>query len=67
MLNGLAAQQMDFAIWQYLASPHMSSGHIRSGPAFGFALDIHYSGWFYSALCKYGSLNFSPERRWVIG
>ena len=38
MLNGLAAQQMDFAIWQYLASPHMSSGHIKSGPAFGFAL-----------------------------
>ena len=31
MLNGLAAQQMDFAIWQYLASPHMSSGHIQSG------------------------------------
>ena len=44
MLNGLAAQQMDFAIWQYLASPHMSSGHIKSGPAFGFALDFIIRG-----------------------
>ena len=46
MLNGLAAQQMDFAIWQYLASPHMSSGDIKSGPAFGFALDFIIRGGF---------------------
>ena len=46
MLNGRAAQQMDFAIWQYLASPHMSSGDIKSGPAFGFALDFIIRGGF---------------------
>ena len=46
MLNGLAAQQMDFAIWQYLAPPHMSSGHIKSGPAFGFAHGFIIRGGF---------------------
>ena len=46
MLNGLAAQQMDFAIWQYLAPPHMSSGHIKSGLAFGFVPDFIIRGGF---------------------
>ena len=55
MLNGLAAQQMDFAIWQKVAPSHMSSGHIKSGPAFGFALDFIIRGGFTAPFLSTGT------------
>ena len=66
-LLGLAAQQIGFAVWQYLACRYVSSGRVESGPAFVFEADWVLTGALNAPFFTAGRyLNRSPEWRSMI-